>query len=236
MQENPLNLHSLPTTLPSENIKQVAFSPYTNNGGTCIGVAGKNFAIVASDTRMSQGYSIMTRNKSKVIKLTDKCVLASSGMQSDIKQLQKVLNFRLRQYEFEHRKQMPTASIAQLLGNTLYGRRFFPYYTFNVLAGIDETGEGVVYSYDAVGSFEKVKYSASGTGQQLMIPLMDNQVGKKNQLLPSTKEFTPEEAIELLKDAFTSAGERDIYTGDFVDICRIDENGVELIKFELKED
>ena len=231
-----LNLHSLPTVLPSEKIKEAAFSPYTNNGGTCIGVAGKDFAIIAADTRMSQGYSIMTRNKSKVIKLTDKCVLASSGMQSDIQQLQKVLNLRLAQYQFEHRKQMPTTSIAQLLGITLYHRRFFPYYSFNVLAGVDDDGEGVVYSYDAVGSFERAKYSASGSGQQLMIPLMDNQVGKKNQVFPSEKEFTPEEAIDLLKDAFTSAGERDIYTGDFVDICRIDSNGVHMSKFELKED
>ena len=104
------------------------------------------------------------------------------------------------------------------------------------MAGVDLNGEGVVYSYDAVGSFEKVKYSASGSGQQLMIPLMDNQVGKKNQLFPNEKDLTPEDAVELLKDAFTSAGERDIYTGDSVDICRIDSRGVEFIKFELKED
>ena len=157
-------------------------------------------------------------------------------MQADIAQLQKVLKANLIKYEFEHRKQMPTTAIAQMLGNTLYYRRFFPYYSFNVLAGVDENGEGVVYSYDAVGSFERVKYSASGSGQQLMIPLMDNQVGKKNQLLPNKQELTLDEAVELLQDAFTSAGERDIYTGDYVDICRINEKGVSLIKFELKED
>jgi len=104
------------------------------------------------------------------------------------------------------------------------------------LAGIDDEGEGVAFSYDAVGSFERVKYSASGTGQQLMIPLFDNQVGKKNQVLPSKQDLTANEAVELLQDAFTSAGERDIYTGDHVDICKIEAQGVTSIKFDLKED
>ena len=33
MMKDDLNLHSLPTTLPSEKIKEAPFSPYANNGG-----------------------------------------------------------------------------------------------------------------------------------------------------------------------------------------------------------
>lgn len=33
------------------------------------------------------------------------------------------------------------------------------YYTFNVVGGLDENGEGVVFSYDAVGCFERLKYT-----------------------------------------------------------------------------
>jgi hypothetical protein len=37
-------------------------------------------------------------------------------------------------------------------------------------------GVGCAFSYDAVGSFERVRYSSSGTGQTLVQPLLDNQV------------------------------------------------------------
>jgi hypothetical protein len=57
-----------------------------------------------------------------------------------------------------------------------YEKRFFPYYAFNVLGGVDETGEGFVFGYDAVGNFEKIKWTANGSGQQLLMPLLDNQV------------------------------------------------------------
>lgn len=56
--------------------------------------------------------------------------------------------------------------MAQSLSNTLYGKRFFPFYTFNILAGLDADGTGAVYSYDAVGSYERTGYAAQGTGKQ----------------------------------------------------------------------
>lgn len=67
-----------------------------------------------------------------------------------------------------------------MLATTLYSRRFFPFYTFNVVGGLDEKGEGCVFSYDAIGCFERLKYTASGTGQALVEPFLDNLVGYKN--------------------------------------------------------
>ena len=75
---------------------------------------------------------------------------------------------------------MSAPAIGQMLATTLYGRRFFPFYTFNVVGGLDENGEGCVFSYDAIGCFERLKYTASGTGQALVEPFLDNLVGYKN--------------------------------------------------------
>lgn len=117
------------------------FSPYENNGGTVVAVSGKDYSIVASDTRLGSGYSIPSRYVSRIIKLTDKVVLASSGMQSDIAVLHKVLKIRIAQYKYNHHKDMSLTAVSQMLSTMLYYRRFQPYYTFNVLGGIDENGK-----------------------------------------------------------------------------------------------
>jgi 20S proteasome subunit beta 6 len=226
---------------------QHRFSPYEDNGGTTIGISGKDFAILGSDTRLSRGYSILSRDQPKCIRLTDKCVLVSAGMKADRDNLHKMLKTRLVMYEHQHGKPMSTPAIAQMLSNTLYHRRFFPIYAFNVLGGLDEKGQGAIYTYDAIGSFERVFYSASGSGQSLTMPILDNQVGLHNQLdktepfqcpgvVPIREDLEKGEALELMKDAFTSAGERDIYTGDHVDLWCITADGIDYERFDLKRD
>lgn len=44
-------------------------------------------------------------------------------------------------YKNQHNKEMSTQSIAQLASTILYGKRFFPYYTFNIIGGLDEEGK-----------------------------------------------------------------------------------------------
>ena len=136
----------------------------------------------------------------------------------------------------QHGKEMPTTAVGQMLATTLYQRRFFPFYTFNVVGGLDSTGEGIVYSYDAVGCFEKMKYTVSGTGQALIEPFLDNMVAYKNTDKKPLNERTLDETLELVKDIFSSAGERDIYTGDFVDIQIITKDGMKYGQFPLKID
>ena len=133
---------------------------------------------------------------------------------------------------------MGTRSLSQLLGNTLYYRRFFPYYAFNILAGLDGDGVGAVYGYDAVGSFQRQPdgISANGSGVKLIMPLLDNLVGFKNREDGERRSYTSTEAVELVKEGFVTAGERDINCGDAVEICVITKDGITKEIFDLKKD
>ncbi|CAL5223699.1 g6253 [Coccomyxa viridis] len=217
-----------------------SWSPYDNNGGTCVAVAGDDYCIVAASTRMSTGFSILTRDSSMVLKLSDKVMLVSSGFQADARTLHKVIQQRWIQYQFAHRRPMSVGAMAQLLGNTLYYKRFFPYYTFNLCAGLDEEGKGAVYSYDAIGSHERSGYSVQGSGKDLIQPVLDNQLKAASPLVLPPQNWMSslplDMAVDLVKDAFVSAGERDIYTGDAVEIYVMTKEGTKREVMPLKKD
>jgi len=187
-----------------------------------LAIAGADFSVIAGDTRQSEGYSIQTRYAPKVFKLTDKTVLAVNGFAADGNIFVKRVKQKLEWYRHAHAKDMPLRAIARLVQTMLYGRRFFPYYVYNILGGIEEDGSGAVYSFDPVGSYERETCRAAGAAQSLVQPFLDNQIYFKNQTpAPGTSHPTHlplGEVLALVIDSFTGATERHIEVGDGLEI------------------
>ena len=123
-------------------------------------------------------------------------------------------------------------------------------------------GKGAVYSFDPVGSYQRDTYKAGGSASAMLQPLLDNQVlsqtfvllqcfnlemyiqrciliyqiGFKNMEGVQHVPLTREKAVQLVKDVFISAAERDVYTGDALRICVITKEGVEDQTIPLRKD
>lgn len=226
------------STEMASSINRPNFSPYTDNGGTVVAIAGKDYSIIASETRLSTGYQIYTREQSKMFQLTPKTVLGSTGCWCDALTFAKVIESRTKNYLHEHNRPISTPACAQLISTMLYYKRFFPYYISNIVAGLDEEGHGAVYHYDPVGHFERDNYTTGGSSSSLIQPFLDNRIGLKNLqgVQPGSIELPLEDALRIVKDVFVSAGERDIYVGDHVDIRVITASGIQQLRHNLRKD
>lgn len=215
------------------------FSPYTDNGGTIVAIAGTDYAIIASETRLSTGYNVYTREQPKMFQLTPKTVLGSTGCWCDALSFAKVIEARVKNYLYEHNRTISTNACAQLVSTMLYYKRFFPYYISNIVAGLDDEGRGVIYSYDPVGFMEEHEYAAVGSSCSLIQSFLDNKIGQRNingNLVLKRSNLPMEEALKITKDIFISAAERDMYVGDFVELQIITSGGTQKQRFELRHD
>uniref|UniRef100_A0AAF5D9I3 Proteasome subunit beta n=1 Tax=Strongyloides stercoralis TaxID=6248 RepID=A0AAF5D9I3_STRER len=211
---------SQPLWMKSHQIERQQWNPYSQEGGTTCAISGDNFVVVGADTRMTQyDINIISRDAEKIHILNNKIILATAGFYGDVLELNRVLEARLHKFRFDYRKDMTVDLCSELLARNLYYKRFFPFITGSVLAGIDEKGKGAVYSYDPIGCIERTPYTASGTGEPLIMPFLDCQVGHCTKSGDGERpQLTIERATALVKDVFRMVAEREIGTGDKINL------------------
>lgn len=196
--------------------------------------------MVAADKRLATGYSIKSRNIDRVFNLSDKTVIACGGCHADVQALYNHLKYRAVMYKFDHGTDMSTVATAQMLSNTLYYKRFFPYYALAICAGLDDDGVGYVANYDAIGSYLRSRdgYSANGSSANIVMPILDNTFGTIGVTsgMQNKPEYTVDQVVEIIKDVYITVGERDIMCGDAVDIYAITKDGTQHEIFQLKAD
>lgn len=189
-----------------------------------------NRLIIASDTRHSAEYNINSRHMTRIYRLGT-FFLTVTGFYADGFQIYTVLLYEMKRYEM-HRK-MTLKAAAHLLHNILYGRRFFPYYVYPTISGVED-GVAGIYSFDSIGSYELVNCRCDGSGSKMIQPLLDSWVSGKN--FKGFRELEFGAVVGLVKKAFDSAAERDVRTKDFLEVYTVDGGDVRHEIVDLRKD
>ncbi|MEM0100982.1 MAG: archaeal proteasome endopeptidase complex subunit beta [Candidatus Methanomethylicaceae archaeon] len=183
-------------------------------GATTIGILCKNGVVLASEKRISYGYSLMSKAGKKVFLINNRIGVAFAGLISDAQAVLRRLAMEIRLYELEKDTKMSVRAAAKFLANLLYSQRFFPVFTETIIGGFDEEGFKL-FILDQLGSLIEDKYAAVGTGAALAISIIEGSY---------KEDMTIEEARELAIKSMKAAISRDVVSGDGIDLVIISNN------------
>lgn len=197
-------------------------------GTTVVAIKTKDGVVIASDKRVSCGYLVYSKEGEKIIKITDNIVIAAAGVYADLQFLAKILSANLKLKELRSGKKVTAREAAYFLSAMMYARRLLPYLVEVIVAGKDNGGFGI-YTLDPAGSIiEEKKFIATGSGMMFALGILEAEY---------KEDLSLEEAKELARKAIYTAIQRDMASGDGIEIVSITDEGIEreLIKLSNSE-
>ncbi len=183
-------------------------------GATAVGITFNGGIVLASEKRIAFGNFLVSKSTKKTFSITSKVGATCAGLVADMQILTLQIAALAKIRKMELKRDVPPNTVAKMMSNMMYERRYFPLLTQVIVGGV--VGKPVMYTLDPLGSVLPDEYAAVGTGAEMALGVLDPQF-KPN--------MTQEEAIDLAKRAIRSAALRDSASGDGLDILVITKDG-----------
>ncbi len=187
-------------------------------GTTILGIVCKDGVVMASDRRGSLGGSIVaSKNEQKTIFVNNYCLMAGAGLGAEIQKVPKIMAAELKLKELRSKKRPTIKEAVNLLSNIkLSGHSAF------LLGGFNEDGSTELYTTDPAGHIALVEdYDANmGSGMPYVLGLLERQYKKGLGI---------KEGIELAKEALKSSTQRDMASGNGIDVFTITKEGIKKV-------
>ena len=184
-------------------------------GATAVGITYDGGVVFASEKRITYGNFLVSKSTKKTFRLTPRVGAACAGLVADMQILSLQISALAKIRKMEIKREIPPNTIAKMMSNMMYERRFFPLLTQVIVGGVVD--KPAIYTLDPLGSVLPDDYAAVGTGAETALGVLDPQF-KEN--------MTEKDAIELAKKAVKSAILRDSFSGDGIDILVINSEGI----------
>jgi len=192
-------------------------------GATAVGITFDGGVVFASEKRIAFGNFLVSKTTKKTFPITPQVGATCAGLVADMQILTLQISALAKIRKMEIKRDVPPNTVAKMMSNMMYERRFFPLLTQVIVGGVVD--KPIMYTLDPLGSVLPDEYAAVGTGAEMALGVLDPQF-KKN--------MTKDEAIDLAKRAVRSAALRDSASGDGLDILVITKDGTEEFTEEIK--
>ena len=184
-------------------------------GATAVGVTFDGGVVFASEKRIAFGNFLVSKTTKKTFEITPKVGATCAGLVADMQILSLQIAALAKIRKMELKREVPPNSVAKMMSNMMYERRYFPLLTQVIVGGVVD--KPILYTLDPLGSVLPDEYAAVGTGAEMALGVLDPQF-KQN--------MSEDEAVDLAKKAVRSASMRDSASGDGLDIMIITKDGI----------
>jgi len=183
-------------------------------GATAVGITFNEGVVFASERRIAYGNFVVSKTTKKTFVITPHVGAACAGLVADMQILSLQIAALAKIRRMEIKRDVPPNTVAKMMSNMMYERRFFPLLTQVIVGGL--VGKPTIYTLDPLGSVLPDDYAAVGTGAEMALGVLDPQY---------KKDLTEAQAIDLAVKSVRAASMRDSASGDNIDVLVVNKDG-----------
>jgi len=183
-------------------------------GATAVGITFNEGVVFASERRIAYGNFVVSKTTKKTFVITSHVGAACAGLVADMQILSLQIAALAKIRRMEIKRDVPPNTVAKMMSNMMYERRFFPLLTQVIVGGL--VGKPTIYTLDPLGSVLPDDYAAVGTGAEMALGVLDPQY---------KKDLTEAQAVDLAVKSVRAASMRDSASGDNIDVLVVNKDG-----------
>ena len=173
-------------------------------GTTTIGIVCKDGVVLATERRATAGSFISNKQTQKLFRIDANIGITIAGLVGDAQVLARYLKAEVSLYRLRRSAPLTAEGAATLLANILSGNRYYPYYAWLILGGVDGKGNHV-FSVDPAGGCIEDRYVSVGSGSTIAYGLLEEGY---------SRDISTSDAVDLALRGLTAAMKRDSASGD----------------------
>ncbi|KAK3906870.1 nucleophile aminohydrolase [Staphylotrichum tortipilum] len=188
------------------------------HGTTTLAFRFKEGIIVATDSRATAGNWIASQTVKKVIEINSDLLGTMAGGAADCQYWLAWLGMQCRLHELRHKRRISVAAASKILANLVYQYKGMGLSMGTMCAGVTKEEGPALYYIDSDGTRLAGDLFCVGSGQTFAYGVLDAEY---------RWDLTTEEALELGSRSILAATHRDAYSGGFINLYHVREQGWE---------
>ena len=199
-------------------------SNQVTTGTTTLAMICKEGIVLAADKKATAGYLIVDKHAEKIHLIAKDMALTTAGTVSDIQLLIKLIKAEIALKSMRSDKEVTVKEAANLLGRMIYSniRKFstIPGLSHFILGGKDKHGFHIYDLFPDGSVTECQDYVSSGSGSVMAYGVLETLY---------KKDLPVQEGIKLAVKSINAAVQRDIASGEGIDIVTITKDGTKKV-------